>query len=144
MTVFCRSRKALLAGWPDRLMYSRARAAAMKSHTTVNARFNAANEDSTNPKGGPHIHDSSLKHVAEAPEERVDRSFGLILRFTAGPEEQGLPGGVLNRIVVAVIQNLQYVDQSQDRRNQDHGIADESNARTDEQRAAGTERFENA
>src|SRR5690348_16590653 len=60
------------------------------------------------------IDDAGLKHVAEAPEEAVDGSFGFILRFPAHGEKQGLARGILDGIVVAVVEDLEHADESQE------------------------------
>jgi hypothetical protein len=63
------------------------------------------------PHGGSGVDYSGLKHVAESPEESVDRCFCFVLRVSAGGKEQGLPCRVLDRVVAAIIEDLQDAHQ---------------------------------
>ena len=55
-------------------------------------------------------YDTTVQNVAEPREERVDGSFGLVLGLARGRQEQGLPHGVLDRIVGGVFEDLVPAD----------------------------------
>lgn len=79
-------------------------------------------------------HHPGIQHVTETHEERVDGSLGLVLSLAGSGQKQGLPQGVLDRVVGGVLQDLGPTDQAKDRHQSDQRVADQRDGGHDIQR----------
>src|SRR6266568_5019324 len=64
------------------------------------------------------IDDASLQHITEAHKESVNRRFRLVLCLPARRKEERLPGRILDRIVGAIVENLECPHQAEQGSNQ--------------------------
>ena len=87
----------------------------------------------------PGVDDPGLDHVTEPPEKTVDGRLALELLRGRQRQVQRMPRGVHDRVVDAVLDDLQRSNEAENRQERDQAVADEREHRQYEQRPVHAE-----